>query len=145
MTAAPGGWSDSYDSPSTHPAREITMTSTEAEILRTVLDRWKSAVDAHDPNRVASYFTDDAIFQGLHPYSIGPDGVAEYYDAQPIGMTAAYDLREFRRLADDLVLGYLSVDFAFIDRPVVAVYLSVIVRRIGDDWLISHYQVSRLS
>jgi ketosteroid isomerase-like protein len=120
------------------------MTSTEAEILRTVLDRWKSAVDAHDPKRVASNFTDDVIFQGLHPYSVGPDGVAEYYDSQPIGMTAAYHLRETRRLADDLVLGYLSVDFAFTDRPGLTVYLSVIVRRIGDGWFISHYQVSRL-
>lgn len=35
----------------------------EAQILRTVLDRWKSAVDAHEPDRVASYFTEDAIFQ----------------------------------------------------------------------------------
>jgi uncharacterized protein (TIGR02246 family) len=120
------------------------MTSTEIELLRSVIDQWKSAVDAHDPNRVASYFTDDAIFQGLHPYSVGPDSVAEYYDSQPIGMTAAYDIRETRRLADDLILGYLSVDFTFTDRPVLAVYLSVIVRRIGDAWFISHYQVSRL-
>jgi uncharacterized protein (TIGR02246 family) len=120
------------------------MTSTEIEILRTVLDQWKSAVDAHDPKRVASHFTDDAIFQGLHPYSIGPEGVAEYYDAQPIGMTASYDIRETRRLGDDLVLGYLTVDFAFTDRPVLTVYLSVIVRRISNVWLINHYQVSRL-
>ena len=120
------------------------MTSTEVEILRTILDQWKSAVDAHDPKRIASHFTDDAIFQGLHPYSIGPEGVAEYYDAQPIGMTAAYDVRETRRLADDVVLGYLSVDFAFTERPVLTVNLSVILRRIGDVWLISHYQVSRL-
>jgi uncharacterized protein (TIGR02246 family) len=120
------------------------MTSNEVKILRTILDQWKSAVDAHDPKRVASYFTDDAIFQGLHPYSIGPEGVAEYYDAQPIGMTAAYDIRETRRLADDLVLGYLSVDFAFTGRPVLTVNLSMILRRIGDVWLISHYQVSRL-
>jgi hypothetical protein len=125
-----------------NPAKENTMTSTE--LLRSVLDQWTSAVDAHDPKRVASYFTDDAIFQGLHPYSVGPEGVAEYYDSQPIGMTAAYDVLESRRLADDLVLGYLSVDFAFVDRPVLTVYLSVILRRIGDDWLISHYQVSRL-
>jgi uncharacterized protein (TIGR02246 family) len=120
------------------------MTSAEVEILRTVLDQWKSAVDAHDPKRVASYFTDDAIFQGLHPYSIGPEGIAEYYDAQPTGMTAAYDIRETRRLGDDLVLGYLTVDFAFTDRPMLTVYLSVIVRRISDSWHISHYQVSRL-
>jgi hypothetical protein len=50
-------------------APETIMTSTEIEILRSVIDQWKSAVDAHDPHRVASYFTDDAIFQGLHPYS----------------------------------------------------------------------------
>jgi hypothetical protein len=125
-----------------NPAKENTMTSTE--LLRSVLDQWKSAVDAHDPKRVASYFTDDAIFQGLHPYSVGPEGVAEYYHSQPSGMTAAYDVLESRRIADDLVLGYLSVDFAFVDRPVLTVYLSVILRRIGDDWLISHYQVSRL-
>ncbi|MEV6368994.1 hypothetical protein AB0L86_19125 [Micromonospora musae] len=120
------------------------MTITETEILRSVLDQWRSAVDAHEPGRVASYFTDDAIFQGLHPYGVGPAAVAEYYDSQPIGMTAAYDIRETRRLTDDLVLGYLSVDFAFTDRPVVTVNLSVIVRRLGERWLISHYQVSRL-
>jgi len=120
------------------------MTGTEHQILRGVLDQWRLAVDAHDPDRVASYFTDDVIFQGLHPYSVGPKGVAEYYATQPIGMTAAYTIQETRRLADDLVLGYLSVDFAFTDRPVLTVCLSVIARRTGEGWLISHYQVSRL-
>ena len=121
------------------------MNTTETDILRTVLDQWKSAVDAHDSKGVASQFTEDAIFQGLHPYSVGPDSVAEYYDSQPIGMTAAYTILETRRLADNFVLGYLSVDFAFTDRPVLTVNLSVIVRRIDDAWLMSHYQVSRLA
>jgi uncharacterized protein (TIGR02246 family) len=116
---------------------------TDAEIIGSVLDQWRSAVDAHEPERVASCFTDDAIFQGLHPYSVGPTGVAEYYAAQPIGMTAAYRVLETRRLADDLVLGYLTVDFGFTDRPVLTVYLSVVLRRLGAGWLISHYQVSR--
>ncbi|WP_155375244.1 Cif family virulence factor [Catellatospora vulcania] len=120
------------------------MTGTEAEILTTVLERWKTAVDAHDPQRVAENFTYDAIFQGLHPYTVGPGGVAAYYDGQPIGMTAAYQLLETRRLAADLVLGYLAVDFAFTDRPTRNVNLGVIVRRVGDDWLIAHYQVSQL-
>lgn len=120
------------------------MASTDTEILRGVLERWKAAVDAHDAKRAASYFTSDAIFQGLHPYTVGLDGIAEYYDSQPLGMTTAYDILETRRLADNLVLGYLSVDFAFTDRPVLTVYLSVIVRSTGDGWLISHYQVSRL-
>jgi uncharacterized protein (TIGR02246 family) len=120
------------------------MTSTETDILTTVLDQWKSAVDAHDPKRVATYFTDDAIFQGLHPYGVGPDNVAAYYDSQPIGMTAEYAVLQTRRLADDLVLGYLSVDFAFTDRPTLTVYLGVILRRTGETWFINHYQVSRL-
>ena len=59
-------------------------------------------------------------------------------------MTAEYAVQETRRLADELVLGYLSVDFAFTDRPTLTVYLTVILRRTNDAWLISHYQVSRL-
>jgi uncharacterized protein (TIGR02246 family) len=118
--------------------------STETDILTAVLDDWKSAVDAHDPERVATYFTDDAIFQGLHPYSVGPDGVAKYYGSQPLGMTADYEILQTRRLADDLVLGYLSVEFGFTDRPALTVNLSVIARRVGETWLIGHYQVSRL-
>ncbi|MET7670816.1 YybH family protein [Micromonospora luteifusca] len=120
------------------------MSSAEVQILRTVLDRWRSAVDAHEPDRVASYFTDDAIFQGLHPYTVGRDGVAAYYAAQPVGLSAAYHIRETRRLADDLVLGYLEVGFGFTDRPTLTVNLGVIVRQIENTWYISHYQVSRL-
>jgi hypothetical protein len=45
----------------------------------------------------------------------------------------------------DLVLGYLSVDFSFTDRPPLQVYLSVLVKRSTEDDLISHYQVSRLN
>ena len=117
---------------------------TELDILHTVLDQWKAGVDAHEPKRVASYFTDDAIFQGLHPYGVGPDDVAGYYDSQPLGMRAEYRIVEQRRLGDDLILGYAAVDFSFTDRPALPLYLSVILRKVGDSWLIAHYQVSRL-
>ena len=113
------------------------MTENE-EILRGVLDSWKAAVDAHEPEKVAAVFTADAIFQGLHPYSVGRPGIAEYYDSQPLGLTADYKILEARRVAEDLVLGYLAVDFSFTDRPTLNVYLGVLVK--GD--LISHYQVS---
>jgi len=119
--------------------RGIEMTRNE-EILRGVLDSWKAAVDAHEPEKVAATFTEDAIFQGLHPYSVGRPGIAEYYDSQPLGMTAGYQILEARRMADDLVLGYLAVDFSFTDRPTLHVNLGVLVK--GD--LISHYQVSQL-
>ncbi|MCX4744043.1 DUF4440 domain-containing protein [Kitasatospora sp. NBC_01287] len=116
----------------------------EEAVLREVLDRWRAAVDAHEPRRVAALFTEDAIFQGLHPYSVGRQGVADYYASQPAGMTAAYRVLETRRPAEDLVLGYLAVDFSFTDRPVLGVLLSVLLKRTGDGWRIGLYQVSRL-
>ncbi|MCT9932357.1 hypothetical protein N5079_19320 [Planotetraspora sp. A-T 1434] len=113
-------------------------------ILRSVLDRWKDGIDRHEPQQVAAQFTEDAIFQGLRPYSVGRPGIAAYYDSQPLGLTAAYRILETRAPADDLVLGYLAVDFSFTDRPTISVYLSVLVKRTEEGWYISHYQVSRL-
>jgi hypothetical protein len=113
-------------------------------ILRGVLDQWKAAVDTHEPKQVAACFTEDAIFQGLHPYSVGREGITDYYDSQPIGMTADYRILETRQPADGLVLGYLSVDFSFTDRPTLGVYLSILLTNMADGWFISHYQVSRL-
>lgn len=115
------------------------------DVLHEVLDRWKAAVDAHEPEEVAAVFTEDAIFQGLHPYSVGRDGVAEYYASQPLGLTAEYKVLETRHLTDDLVLGYLSVDFSFTDRPTLPVHLGVLVANTAEGWRISHYQVSRIT
>jgi uncharacterized protein (TIGR02246 family) len=121
-----------------------TVAATGETILRGVLDRWKAAVDAHEPQQVAALFTEDGIFQGLHPYSVGRRGVFDYYDSQPLGMTAEYRILETRWLTDDLVLGYLSVDFAYTDRPTLSVNISVLTKYTGNDWSISHYQVSQL-
>jgi hypothetical protein len=122
----------------------MSSTVDDKEIVRGVLDRWKSAVDAHEPERVAAVFTEYAIFQGLHPYSVGRAGIAEYYDSQPVGMTAEYRILETWRPAENLVLAYLTVDFSFPDRPALTVYLSVLVEQSADGGRISHYQVSRL-
>jgi muconolactone delta-isomerase len=115
-----------------------------ADLIDAVLTQWRAAVNAHQPEQVAALFTADAIFQGLHPYTVGPAGIAEYYAAQPAGLTAAYTVLETRALGDRLVLGYLTVDFGFSDRPALTVCLSVIVRREADGPRISHYQVSHL-
>jgi uncharacterized protein (TIGR02246 family) len=115
----------------------------EEKILTGVLDRWKAEIEAHRPERVAALFTEDAIFQGLHPYSVGRTGVDEYYDSQPLGLTADYRLLETRRLADNVVLGYAFVEFGFTDRSPVPVNLTVVARHDGDDWRLAHYQVSR--
>ena len=122
----------------------MNSTNDDEVILRGVLDPWKTAVDAHEPEGVARLFTEDAIFQGLHPYSVGRKGIAEYYDSQPLGMTAEFEILETRRYADDLVLGYLDTEFTFTDRAPVDVKLAVLVKRLADGWCIAHYQVSRL-
>ncbi|MFE0450435.1 SgcJ/EcaC family oxidoreductase [Streptomyces sp. NPDC058914] len=122
----------------------MTGTAAQEAILRDVMDRWKSAVDAHEPEKVAALFTEDAIFQGLRPYSVGRQGVAEYYDSQPIGLAAEYEVMETRSLADDVLLGYLDVDFSFTDRPNIQVTLSVVLRQGAAEWYIAHYQVTRL-
>ena len=122
----------------------MTSPTDSATILRSVLDGWKAAVDAHEPERVAAGFTEDAVFQGLHPYSVGRAGVAAYYASQPLGMTAEYEILETRRLADDVVFGWQKVVFAFTDRAPLTVHLGLLVKRAGESWAIAHYQVSLL-
>jgi uncharacterized protein (TIGR02246 family) len=117
----------------------------DEQVIRAVMDRWRAAVDAHEPEQVAGCFTADAIFQGMHPYSVGRQGVTAYYASQPLGMKAAYGIDETRRLADGVVLGYLSVDFSFPDdKPTLSVHLSVVATRTADGWQLAHYQVSYL-
>ncbi len=118
--------------------------SDDEQVLRGVMDRWKAAVDAHEPEKVADCFTEDAIFQGMHPYSVGRLGVRAYYASQPMGMHAAYKILETRRLADGLVLGYLWVEFSFPDQATLGVHLGVLATRTASGWQLAHYQVSYL-
>jgi hypothetical protein len=91
---------------------------------------------------VAEAFTTDAIFQGLRPYSVGRQGVQDYYASQAPGMTVDYQILESRRPADDLVLGYINADFSFPDRASVSARLGVLVKRGADEWSIINYQAS---
>ncbi len=112
------------------------------EVLRGVLDEWKAGVDAHEPQKVAAVFTEDAIFQGLRPYSVGREGVAKYYDGQPLGMTVTYRILETRRPTEELVLGYVRAEFSFPDGATVSLNLGVLVTRTDAGWRILHYQAS---
>ena len=117
------------------------MTKLSAEpVLRDVLDTWQQAIAGHEPDRVAALFTEDAVFQGLHPYSVGRPGVAAYYAAQPLGMTVNYQILKSHQLADDVVLGWIAAEFRFAggSRPPLPVSLTVVVR----GGKIAHYHVS---
>jgi uncharacterized protein (TIGR02246 family) len=123
---------------------EQAVRSDTEQVLRGVMERWKAGIDDQDPEQVATVFTEDAIFQGLHPYTVGRKGVADYYAGQAPGMTVAYRILETRRPAADLALGYLDADFTFPDRPTVSIYLGVLVTRDDDGWAIAFYEASKL-
>jgi hypothetical protein len=111
------------------------------EILRQVLDRWKSHVNWHEPQQVAAQFTHDARFLGPPCYSVGREGVAAYYEDQPRGLAVHYRILGNRRLADNVVLGHVSCNMSFTDRPTVDVKLGLVIRRVEECWYISHCQV----
>jgi uncharacterized protein (TIGR02246 family) len=113
-------------------------------VVREVMDLWRRGIDAGEPSAVADVFTEDAIFQGLRPYSIGRQGVIDYYASQAPGMTVEYQVLETRRLAPDQVLGYVHADFAFPDGRVVTAFLGVVVKQGEDGWSIAYYQASKL-
>ena len=116
----------------------------DTDALRDALDRWKAGIDAQQPERVADVFAEDAIFQGLRPYSVGRQGVIDYYASQPPDMTVNYQIIQTRPLAPGQVLGYIHDDFAFPDRPTVSVYIGVVIKHNKDGWSIAYYQASRL-
>lgn len=117
---------------------------TSDELVASVLDRWRTGIDAHRPDDVAALFTDDAVFQGLRPYSVGRGGVATYYASQPLGMTVSYRILESRKPAVDVALGYLEATFAFTDRPPLLLHIGVTLTRDAGEWRIAQYQASKL-
>lgn len=123
------------------------MVQDAQDIVTRTLDGWKRGIDGQRPADVATYFTEDALFQGSHPtYSLGRKGVEEYY-AEPhaAGLTVKYELLEVRPLADGALSAFADATFTPPDGVVRRYHLTVIVLRQDDDrWLISHYHVSRL-
>jgi len=115
------------------------------DIVREVLDRWQAGIAAHRPDQVAAVFTEDAIFQGLRPYTVGRQGVFDYYDSQPVGLTVDYRINEIRELAGGVVLAYTRADFTRPDGAVLSLNLSVVVTQGDTGWHIAHYQVAPVS
>jgi hypothetical protein len=106
-------------------------------VLEEVLGRWQKAIAEHRPGDVAALFAEDAVFQGLHPFSVGRRGVADYYDSQPLGMTVTYrTVRE--RAIGPATVGWIQAEFAFTDRAPLPVNLTVVL----DGRQIAHYHVS---
>ena len=115
-----------------------------SRVIAGVMDEWKAGIDTHDPVRVAAAFTEDAVFQGLRPYGVGRQAVADYYDSQAAGMTVTYRILESRGPADDVVLGYLAATFSYPDRADVECGIGVVLTLVDGGWHVAQYQASRL-
>ena len=115
-----------------------------SQVVTGVMDEWKAGIDAHDPWRVAAAFTEDAVFQGLRPYGVGRQAVADYYESQPTGMTVTYRILEIRRPTHDAAVGYLAATFAYLDRPSLELSIGVVLTRVDDGWQVAQYQASHL-
>jgi len=115
-----------------------------SRVVADLMDEWKAGIDTHDPGRVAAAFTDDAVFQGLRPYGVGRQAVADYYDSQPAGMTVTYRILESRSPADDVVLGYLAATFGYPHRADVELNIGVVLTESDGQWRVAQYQASRL-
>jgi uncharacterized protein (TIGR02246 family) len=123
----------------------MTDTNERTSVLIPVLDQWADAVTRHEPERVAAYFTEDAIFQGFDKtQTVGRPGIAAYYDKQPLGLTPTYTVIETRALSSEVLLGYVDVDFALPTGVVIPVHLTVVLVRRAGEWLIQHYHVSKI-
>lgn len=112
--------------------------------LRTVLDRWATAIAERRPDDVAAVFTEDALFQGFDPApGVGRDYISRYYAKQPVGLRAEYELLSTREIAQEAIVGYARVLFMRPDGD-VTVHLTVIAQRGQAGWALSHYHVSKL-
>ncbi|MEU4157327.1 SgcJ/EcaC family oxidoreductase [Actinoplanes sp. NPDC026670] len=115
-----------------------------SRIVAETLDGWKNGIDEQRPADVATFFTEDALFQGALPaHSIGRQGVEDYYSRpHAAGLHVDYVVREIRPLADGVLSAYVDPTFSRPDGSVLHYHLTVILKRIDERWLISHYHAA---
>jgi uncharacterized protein (TIGR02246 family) len=124
----------------------ISLDSTDQlAVLTEALNGWADGIRRHQPERVASHFTPEALFQGFDKkHTIGRPGIVTYYDKQPVGVSPEFQIMEYRQLADDALIAYVDVDFIRPNGVVVPVHLTVVLQNVEGLWLISHYHVSKI-
>lgn len=121
------------------------MSDTVPAQVSDTFERWQSGIAAFDLDKIASAFTEDALFQGLRPnYTLGHDGVRDYYGHIGAGLSVDHQIRETTQLGPDAVLTYSTADFTHADGSTTNTHLTVVLRRADGQWLMSHYHVSRV-
>lgn len=114
-------------------------------ILGAALRSWADGIRAHEPERVASLFTEDAVFQGFdRSHSVGRSAVTAYYAKQPVGLSPDPHVQEVIPVAPDAFLAFVDVEFTRPDGEVIPTHLTLALVRDAERWLIRHYHVSKI-
>ena len=120
------------------------MNDQQAALAET-LHTWADDIRAHRAERVATYFTADAVFQGFdRDHTVGRSAVVAYYDKQPVGLSPEYRVQELRRLGEDAFVAFVDVDFVRPTGEVIRTHLTLVLVRQDGEWLIQQYHVSKI-
>lgn len=115
----------------------------EAAGFEAALGRWQQGIAAGDLEMIASAFTIDALFKGLHPeHSIGREGVKEYYGSQEPGLTVEYRVLHLREISPGSAVTFLEADFHTGRGELVRTHITTVLCDSDAGWLIAHYHVS---
>ena len=113
--------------------------------MHDVLDRWKTAFDAHEPDVLADLFTPDALFQGFGPTVIsGRQAIRGYYDAVADNRSADVTILGTYTIGEQTAGGFADVTFSDPAGWEASVHLSLVLQRDGGDWRIRQYHVSEV-
>jgi uncharacterized protein (TIGR02246 family) len=113
--------------------------------MHDILDRWKTAFDAHETEVMAGLFTPDALFQGFGPRVIsGRQAVRGYYDAVADNRRADVTILDTYTIGEHTAGGFADVTFGDGVDWEVSVHLSLVLQRDGSEWRIRQYHVSEV-
>jgi uncharacterized protein (TIGR02246 family) len=117
-----------------------------SDVLREVVDRWKTAFDGHRGDDMADLFTSDALFQGFGPEPVaGREAVRAYYAAVPDDRTADVTVLHSYAIGAQVAGGFAHVTFRDPHGWAAPVHLSLVLRFDEGAWRIRQYHVSRIS
>jgi uncharacterized protein (TIGR02246 family) len=111
--------------------------------VESLLAQWIEAFNAHDLDRHAALYTEDAVlFGSIDALQLGRDAVRAYFGRRPPSVRVkAYPTPRVAHLAPDVVATAGHVDFADGDTPVPYRMTWVLVRHDGN-WIIAQHHGS---
>ena len=102
--------------------------------------RWTEAFNAGDVSGLVALYTKDALFYGsTAPLFKGQDGVRMYFSHLPPGLKARMGEQSVVAIDPNVILSSGLVEFTRPDGTVAPFRLTLVLVRVGDQWLIAQH------